>query len=272
MSWIDVNGVALRYQDQGGDGVPLVLLHEMGGTLESWDYLVPLLPSRLRVLRLDLRGAGLSEKISVPFSMDDLGRDVVALLDGLGITRPVVPMGCAVGGAVALHLAARYPARVCGVIATSPATSVIAERKDALRARADELERLGARAMVDAGLDRGYPPVLRVDAARFQATRAQRIAAEPHGFAATMRMLADLDMQADLGRIACPALLLGGTHDQDRPPDGVRAVAALIPGAEMRELPSGHFMAIQTPELVAAEILRFLPTHQHQSIKEEQRP
>ncbi|MDB5371157.1 MAG: alpha/beta hydrolase fold protein [Roseomonas sp.] len=259
MPWTDVNGVALRYQDSGTGDIPLVLLHEMGGTLESWDYLVPLLPPRLRVLRPDLRGAGLSEKVVSPFSMEDLGRDVVALLDALGITAPVVPMGCAVGGAVALHLAARYPGRVRAVIATSPATGVVPERKEALRARADELARLGARATVDAGLDRGYPPVLRADAARFRATRAQRIAADPHGFAATMRMLADLDMDTDLGRIACPALLLAGTHDQDRPPAGVRAVAARIPGAETRELASGHFMAIQTPELVAQEIIRFLP-------------
>jgi 3-oxoadipate enol-lactonase len=258
MPWTDVNGVSLRYLDSGAGEIPLVLLHEMGGTLESWDYLVPLLPPHLRVLRLDLRGAGLSEKPVAPFTMEDLGSDVLALCDALGIRAPVVPMGCAVGGAVALHLAARYPARVRAVIATSPATGVVAERKDALRARADELERRGARAMTDAGLDRGYPPVLRGDAARFATTRAQRMAADPQGFAATMRMLAKLDMEADFGRIACPALLLAGTHDQDRPPEGVRAVAARILGAELRELPSGHFMAIQTPEAVAREIIRFL--------------
>ncbi|WP_159992455.1 alpha/beta fold hydrolase [Roseomonas sp. 18066] len=258
MPWIDVNGVALRYQDSGAGEIPLVLLHEMGGTLESWDFLVPLLPPRLRVLRLDLRGAGLSEKPVAPFTMEDLGQDVLALCDALGLVAPIVPMGCAVGGALALHLAARHPARMRAVIATSPATSVVAERKEALRARADELERRGARALTDAGLERGYPTVLRDDAARFALTRAQRMAADPQGFAGTMRMLADLDMEAELGRIACPALLLAGTHDQDRPPEGVRAVAARIPGAEFRELPSGHFMAIQTPALVAEAMLRFL--------------
>jgi 3-oxoadipate enol-lactonase len=120
MPWMDVNGVSLGYLDSGAGEIPLVLLHEMGGTLESWDYLVPLLPPHLRVLRLDLRGAGLSEKPVAPFTMEDLGQDVLALCDALGIRAPVVPMGCAVGGAVTLHLAARHPARVRAVIATSP--------------------------------------------------------------------------------------------------------------------------------------------------------
>jgi 3-oxoadipate enol-lactonase len=245
MPWLEANGVALRYELLGDGPETLLLLHEMGGSLESWDFVLPLLLPRFRVLRYDQRGAGLSEKPPRRLTMADAGRDAI---------------GTEVGGAVALHLAATYRERVRAVIATSPATGVPEAAKQPLRDRADEIVREGLRVMVDPGLDQGYPPPLRGDAARFAMTRAQRHGASAEGQAATMRMLAGLDMEAELSGIRCPALILAGEHDLGRPPPRVAAVAEAIPGATFRVLPSGHFMAIQTPELLAAEVIGFLAT------------
>jgi 3-oxoadipate enol-lactonase len=147
---------------------------------------------------------------------------------------------------------------VRAVVATSPATGVAAEARAVLLANADRMEREGTRGAVDAGLDRGWPPVLRTDPERFDATRAQRLAASAEGWAATMRMLAGLDMDAELARIACPALILAGEHDLTRPPATVAPVAAAIPGATFRTLPSGHFMALQSPDLLARHITEWL--------------
>lgn len=258
MPWLSTDEISLRYSLEGDGTDTLLLLHEMGGSLESWDEVVPLLLPRCRVVSYDQRGAGLSEKPRRPLTMAASGRDAVALLDMLGIRDPVVVVGTAVGGALALHLAALHPGRVRGAIATSPATGVPDAARAALLEKADRLEQEGMRAAVDAGLDLGYPPALRADAARFASTRAQRLAADPFGQATTMRMLADLDMDADLTRIACPVLILAGAHDLGRPPERVAQVAAVIPGAAYRVVESGHFMAIQTPGLIASEIHRFL--------------
>jgi pimeloyl-ACP methyl ester carboxylesterase len=258
MPWLTTHDVVLRYDLQGNAPGTLLLLHEMGGSLESWDGLLPYLLPRWRVLRYDQRGAGLSETPRRPLTISDASCDAVALLDALGIATPVVPVGTAVGGAVALHIAATHPSRVRAVVATSPATGVPEAARQALLDKAEELERLGTRAVVDAGLDLGYPPTLRDDAARFAQCRAQRLGADAQGQAATMRMLAGLDMEAELARIACPALILAGTHDLGRPPTRVEPVALTIPGAEYRVVESGHFMAIQTPALLAAELDRFL--------------
>jgi pimeloyl-ACP methyl ester carboxylesterase len=258
MPWLDTGEVALRYELSGVGTTTLLLLHEMGGSLESWDALLPLLQPRFRVLRYDRRGAGLSEWPPGPLTMEAAGRDAVVLLDALGIAAPVVPVGTAVGGAVALHLAACWPQRVRAVIATSPATGVPGAARQTLLDKADDLVRAGTRSVVDAGLETGWPPVLRNDPTRFTATRAQRLGASAEGWAATMRMLAGLDMTAELGRIRCPALVLAGEHDLTRPPERVAPVAAAIPGAVFRTVASGHFMAMQTPELLAEEILRFL--------------
>lgn len=258
MPWLETPDVALRYALSGEGPATLLLLHEMGGSLESWDGLLPLLPPGLRVLRYDQRGAGLSEKPRGRLTMPQAGNDAVALLDALGIGVPVVAVGTAVGGAVALHLAAAHPGRVRGVVATSPATGIPAAAKRATFDRAETMEREGTRAVVESGLDLGWPPALRDDPALFAACRAQRLGADPFGQAATTRMLAELDMAADLASIACPTLILAGAHDLGRPPERVAAVAAAIPGAEYRVLESGHFMAIQTPALLAAELDRFL--------------
>ena len=76
--------------------------------------------------------------------------------------------------------------------------------------------------------------------------------------AATFRMLAGLDMDAALARIRAPALILAGEHDGDRPPAGVAAVARKIRDAQFKIVPSGHFMALQTPEQFTAEVEAFL--------------
>ena len=57
MDWIEVNGTSLRYELSGGGDDVLVLVHEMGGTLDSWDQVMPLLSPGRRVLRHDWRGA-----------------------------------------------------------------------------------------------------------------------------------------------------------------------------------------------------------------------
>src|SRR3954466_10144430 len=129
MNFIEANGVSLRYAVEGV-GRPVVLIHEMGGTLESWGLLAPLLAAKRRVVRYDTRGAGFSEKIRGPLTIDTMTADLIALLDRLGIKEKAALVGTAVGGAIALHTAARFPDRVAAVIATSPATSLPASARD----------------------------------------------------------------------------------------------------------------------------------------------
>src|SRR3954452_2416234 len=114
MTFIEANGVSLRYAAEGS-GKPIVLIHEMGGSLESWGLVAPLLASRRRVIRYDTRGAGFSEKIRGAITIDTMTDDLVALLDALGIAEKVTLGGTAVGGAIALHTAHRFPQRIAAL-------------------------------------------------------------------------------------------------------------------------------------------------------------
>ena len=101
MDWIEINGTSLRFEMAGQGEMVLVLVHEMGGTLDSWDQVMPaLLPGR-RVLRFDWRGAGMSEKLRATPTFDLLADDIVALLDVLGIAGTVALAGCAADAAAA---------------------------------------------------------------------------------------------------------------------------------------------------------------------------
>lgn len=256
-SWIDIGGAALRYELTGDGPTTLVLVHEMGGTLDSWDHVLPTLAQGRRVLRYDTRGAGQSEKLRGAVTFDDMADDLKGLLDALAIGR-VTLAGCAVGAAIALHFAARNPDRAAGVVAMGPATGVPPERRLQILALADNVRRVGMRGIVDASFAASYPPEVRHDAKHHAQFRARWLAGDPDSYAAIYSMLADADIVGGFTRITCPVLLLAGTLDRLRPPESVRPLADIIPNARFEALDSGHFMAVQTPARVAALIVGFL--------------
>jgi 3-oxoadipate enol-lactonase len=261
MPWIEANGAALRYDMSGTGPRTVVLVHEMGGTLESWSHVVPRLTAKgYRTLTYDTRGAGLSEKARSPLSIDTMADDAAGLVDALGIDGNVAIAGIAVGGAIAIRFAARHPGRTAALVAMSPATGIAPERRTAALALVDAIERDGMRAGMDGSLGPTYPPALRTDADRFHTVRAQRLGNDPASYAAIYRMLAGLDMSADLARITCPTLVIAGRLDGLRPPALVETVARAIPCARFQVLETAHFMAWQTPDAVADALTDFLAT------------
>ena len=257
MNFVEVNGTALRYEMFGGGASTLVLIHEMGGTLESWDFVAPQFSAKRNILRYDTRGAGLSQKVRGALTIDTMADDLMSLMDVLGIAGKVALAGVAVGGAIAIHAAVRYPQRVAAVMASSPAIGVAPDRRPALLTRVDKMEREGLHAVLDT-LDNGYPPELRGDTQRFAAFRARWLGSDATSFGAIYRMLIAADLQPELSRIACPVLVTAGALDRTRPPHLVEPVARAIPGACYAVLETGHYAPVQTPELYARTIGGFL--------------
>ncbi|WP_088626033.1 alpha/beta fold hydrolase [Oceanicola sp. 22II-s10i] len=249
IEWIETPRGAFRFELTGqGDRPVIVLMHEMGGSLDSWNMVMPRLAVTHRILRYDARGFGNSVKLTGPLTMDDWVADLAALLDALWIRRPCELVGTALAGGAALAFAAAHPERTSAVLATSPVTEVLPERRPAIADLADRMERDGMMPLVGS-LDTSYPEILRTDPAAFAAFRARWLANDPRSFAETYRMLSRLDLRDDLRRITRPVQLIGATHDALRPPALVEPLRDLIPGASYREVNSGHFMAVQTPDL-----------------------
>lgn len=261
MQWCEVNGVSLRYELSGVDASAetVVLVHELGGTLESWDETLPAFQREFRTLRYDQRGFGLSEKVSGTLKLDDMVADIAALLDVLAINTPVHIVGSALGSGIAAAFAARHPSRVAKLVAQSLVTRSNPATREHMLSRAAEAEKSGMRAQAAASLDRSYPEVLREpNRQRFETYRARWIGNPPHGFAAINRMLQDMNIDGELGKIACPTLVIGCKYDVLRPPAMVQGLSKLIPGARYIEVDSSHFMHAQSPEMFAGIVLPFL--------------
>jgi 3-oxoadipate enol-lactonase len=261
MNWIEVNGTSLRYDITGSGPTTLVLIHEMGGTLESWDQSLPALNNGRQVLRYDTRGAGLSEKIKGTVTWDQMAGDLAALLDARHITGKVALAGIAVGAAIAVHFAVSYPGRTAGLVLHGPAVGVDGDRRQATLDRAAAVESAGMRSVVEISLANSYPPIVRHDPETFAAFRARWLGNDPESFAAINRMLAAENIEHELRQIDCPTLVTAGRHDGLRPPAIIEPMANQIPGARFLELNSGHFASIQTPGLVSQAIHHFLHAH-----------
>ena len=259
VDWVEANGTWLRFAEDGAGERTVVLVHEMGGTLDSWDEVVPYLSGTYRVLRYDMRGFGLSQKIFGAFTLDDAIADLTGFLDTMGVTGPVALVGCAVGAGIAMRVAALRPDQVKALVAMAPATEIPPERLERARALPQRLREADMRRQVEDSIaPNEYPEHLRTDPERFRRFRAQQSSMDPDGFAATFEMLLGGVYQPYFAQIACPTLVVAGQYDRGRSPEIVEPVARQIPRARFEILPVCHFMAVQAPDLVGPMIATFL--------------
>ncbi len=254
--WIEVNGVCLRY-DLSGAGPTVVLVHEMGGSLESWDAVLPDLQG-LRVLRYDQRGSGLSEKVTA-MSLEAVARDLLALLDALGLTAPVVLAGTALGAALCLHFALKHPDRIRCLVLSSPAPGGAgAAARIKMNDWIDAIRQGGMRSITDTMFAVTYPPALRADRTRFERHRQRWLTNDPESFMATLSMTLSFDLIGELPEIRVPTLVIGCLLDSVRPAARSAELAALIPGSSYVEAASGHYLPIQHPALFVSHLQDFL--------------
>jgi 3-oxoadipate enol-lactonase len=251
---IDIGGARIGYDDEG-QGPCLVLLHEIGGTRETWAAVARALAGRFRVIRYDQRGVGESSSIAGVFRMETAVDDLGALIVTLGVGACHLA-GVALGAALAVRFASRNPGQVKSLVLACPAPGVDTDRVKYLEARAAQVEREGMAATVENSLANSYPPELR-EPAIFAAYRERFLANDPRSYAAINRAFPAFDISADLRTIECPALVLAGTLDKLRPPDFVRGVAAQIPHAHYAEIRSGHIMPLQAPQAMLAAMAAF---------------
>ena len=257
MPWIESNGASLRYELSGAGKETLVLLHEAGGCLESFDDALPGLQKDFRVLRYDQRGFGFSEKVR-EMTYEQVIGDLAGLLDALKITAPVYIAGCAMGSDFAVGFAARHPKRVAKLAIASPNIGSNVARSGRILERGALVEREGMRAAMDASHELSYPENLRApDRKRFERYQARWVCNTPATIAASGRMMRDVDLTPEYAKIEAPALVIGATFDKQRPPETAERVAAAIRGAKYVLAETGHFMNLQTPELFADTVTRF---------------
>ncbi|MBS1891609.1 MAG: 3-oxoadipate enol-lactonase, partial [Actinobacteria bacterium] len=242
-----MTAVALAHRVEGPAEAPvLVLLNSLGTDLGMWDPQAAALRDEFRLVRLDTRGHGGSPVPDGPWTLADLGGDVLALLDSLGIARASFA-GVSLGGSTALWLAAHAPERVESTIPCF--TAAWFGGPDAWLERAGIVRAKGVEAVADGVIDRWFTE--RVDPGLRARMREMLVSTPPQGYAAATEVVAHLDLRPDLDRIAAPTLVVSGAEDVATPPATGRELAAGIPGAEFVELEgAAHLGNLERPEAV----------------------
>ncbi len=241
----------LNHRLDGPDNGPLLVLSGSLGTEHSmWEPQVAALAERFRLLRYDLRGHGASEVPPGPYSIADLGGDLLGLLDQLGIERATL-CGLSIGGMISMWVAAHAPERVERLVLFCTSAylgSAYAERAAAVRER-------GIEPIADAVVERWFTPGFDPDTvARF---RRALVATPAEGYAGCCEAIAGMDLRGDLASIRAPALVVAGAEDPATPPDHGHAIAEGIPGAELTVVPdAAHLATVQQPARATELILR----------------
>lgn len=252
-----IDGARIRYRLDGPIGAPFLMLsNSLGTNLDMWEPQLPALSRRLRVLRYDSRGHGLSEVTPGPYDIDRLARDVVGLLDELRIERTDF-CGLSLGGMVGMWLGVHAPQRLGRLVLCNTAPRIgSAERWNT---RIDAVNKGGVPAIADALLELWLTRRFR-DAFPEQAERmrAMLVATPAAGYVASCAAVRDMDQWTGLSRIASLTLIVAGTHDVVTPPAEGRRMAELIAGSKLVELDAAHISNVEAPERFAAEVLAFL--------------
>ncbi|MFT3864232.1 MAG: 3-oxoadipate enol-lactonase [Solirubrobacterales bacterium] len=239
--------VALNHLVEGpADAPALVLLNSLGTDLRMWDAQAEALREELRIVRCDARGHGGSPTAPAPWTLADLGGDVVALLDRLGIERASVA-GVSLGGATAVWLAAHAPERVERLVPCF--TSAYFGPPDPWLQRAATVRAEGVAAVSEGVLGRWFTEAVDPDLrARMKAMIEATSAA---GYAAATEVVAHLDLRGDLAAIDAPTLVIAGAEDPACPPAVGEALAAGIAGAELVVLEgAAHLGNVERPDAV----------------------
>jgi 3-oxoadipate enol-lactonase len=256
--FMDANGVSIHYELAGARGPSVVLMHELGGTLNSWDAVAPRLATRFQVLRYDQRGSGLSEKVRQEFSNDMLVADFEALAKQVGLAAPYSFVTVAAAATQALRFLELHQDQVGALVLCNPAPGVDPSRAAVLDERAAFATREGMRASLPTTLAISYPPTLGERAA-YEAYLGRYLANDPVCFGFGFRALARTNMLHMLPQIRCPTMVVAGRHDTVRPHAGTAELAKKISGARFELIEAGHFMPTQGPEPLVALLQDFLP-------------
>lgn len=215
MSHMEVNGTRIHYRIDGpAGGAVVVLSNSLGTDLRMWDAQVAALAPRFRVLRYDSRGQGASGVPEGPYELEDLGRDLLGLLDGLDIARAHV-CGVSMGGLVALWLAAHHPGRLESAVYANTAAKIGTD--ELWEARMETVRAEGMRGVRDGVLARFFTSSFD-DRDAIDRVAEMLESTSPQGYLALCSAVRAADLRGEVGDIDVPSLILTADQDRATPP------------------------------------------------------
>lgn len=245
--------------DGAAQAPALILSNSLGTTLEMWNPQIEALAQRFRVIRYDTRGHGGSPITEGPYSFEQLGLDVVAILDALGIEQAAF-CGVSMGGHTGLWLGIHAADRFNAIAVCNSAAKIGTEQ--AWKERADFLRQGGQAAMQELALtapDRWFTAeYIRQHASQVQAAQQQLAQLSVEGYAACCEALAGSDLRNDLHCISVPTLLVAGEVDPVTTVEDAKNMQAAIVGSVIGVIAASHLSSLEAPEAFTQMLLSFM--------------
>lgn len=244
MPFADLSDIRLHYRFDGPvDASVLVFSNSLGADLAMWEAQMPELMRNHRILRYDTRGHGQSAVTPGPYTIERLGRDVVALLDHLELDRAMF-CGLSLGGMTGMWLGIHAPSRIARLVLANTAARIAPP--DLWNARIDKVNAGGMAAVSDAVLARWFTPAfIAREPAILASMKAMMERTPPAGYVACCAAVRDMDQRGEVAAIAAPALVIVGMQDASTPPADGRFLAERIAGAKLVELDAAHLSNIE---------------------------
>lgn len=257
MRFIDLQGGRFRYDLDGPADKPvLVLSNSLGTDLSMWAPQLHPFARQFRVLRYDTRGHGESTGTPGPYTVEQLGRDVIALLDALKIERANF-CGISMGGATGLWLATHAPQRLRKLAACNTAARF--GTPEVWNKRIELVRNGGMSAVAQGSTERWFTAAFRTRApGTVEGMRQTLLRLSPAGYIACCEAIRDVDQRESIATISVPTLVVAGTHDLPTPPADGRFLAERIPGARYAELDAAHLSNIEASQAFTDAVLKFL--------------
>jgi 3-oxoadipate enol-lactonase len=257
MPFANLKDARLHYDLSGLDNAPvLVLSNSLGADFSMWNPQLPAFSKTFRLLRYDTRGHGQSSATPGPYTIEQLARDVIALLDALHFDR-VHFCGLSMGGLIGLSLAANAPRRLHKIVLSNTAAKI--GTAESWNARIAAIQIGGMPAVSAAIVERWFTTAFRQREPALVNNIQRRVeATPPDGYIACCAALRDIDLRDRLAEIRVPTLVIAGAHDPATPPAGSHFLAEHIQNARIVELNAAHLSNIEDAAHFAAEVLAFL--------------
>jgi 3-oxoadipate enol-lactonase len=248
----------LAYRVDGpADGPVVVFSNSLGLNLGMWQPQVDVFAERFRVIRYDSRGHGRSMVTPGPYTIDQLGGDLLAVLDAEGVDYAHV-CGISLGGLVAQWLAVHHPERVVRAVFANTGARIGTEAS--WDERIARVQGGGMSAIREMVVNRFLSQPFRAGHPEVEARiAAMLVATDPAGYVAVCEALRVADLRGAVGGIRAPALILAGALDESTPVTLSEELYAAVPGSRLVVIPgSAHLSSVEAADAFNAHVLEFL--------------
>lgn len=256
MPMLEKNDVTIYYQTFGDKTKPaLIFSNSLGTNYTMWQPQIGALTDDFFVICYDTRGHGQSSAPDYPYSIDELGQDVVDLLDHLQIKKANF-CGISMGGLTGQWLAINKPEYFNKIIVSNTAAKI--GNETAWHARADQVRNEGLQPIADTAASRWFTEGFIKSSPEIVRKMSENLAkGSPEGYVNCCAALAVADLREDLEKASVLMLVIAGMQDPVTTVADAKTIVAAAPNAELATIDASHIANVEQPEAFTQLIIGF---------------